>query len=360
MLRVQDITLLMLLCASANAQSFNLDVGPNLVLWPEPSSAYGAGAAQPGMWNAVQPSLTPWPLLSLSGQSTQVLVVTDQVSSFTFPMSGLSGDDDAFTADGQALDGVLQWPARWTFAGLEDGSYDVYTYAWDSTGSGALTEVSIPNLPNSAQTVGGFWNGSPHVIGVTYALHQVTVFGGVLEVDARSVVGAGSGQVIGFQLVQTGSGSPFTAYCFGDSTTAPCPCANGGPLPEGCKNSSGSGAVLSGVGSTSVGADNQIFSGANLLPNQPALLFVGDNAVNGGEGAFFGDGLRCAGGNVVRLGVKLPDASGSVSWGPGLAGVGGWSAGEVRRFQLWYRDPVATPCGFAFNLSNGLEVGFTL
>jgi hypothetical protein len=32
------------------------------------------------------------------------------------------------------------------------------------------------------------------------------------------------------------------------------------------------------------------------------------------------------------------------------------AAGDVKRYQLWYRDPASTPCGAQFNLSNGLEV----
>ena len=70
--------------------------------------------------------------------------------------------------------------------------------------------------------------------------------------------------------------------------------------------------------------------------------------MNGGQGIPFGDGLRCAGAGVVRLGVAHPDGLGEASWGPGLRSAGGWSAGDVRRFQVWYRDPSGSPCGFGF------------
>ncbi len=59
----------------------------------------------------------------------------------------------------------------------------------------------------------------------------------------------------------------------------------------------------------------------------------------------------------MRLGIQVPDANGDASWGPGLGAQGGWNAGDVRRFQGWYRDP-AGPCGFGFNLTNGVEVTF--
>ncbi len=355
MSRLRACAAILFLSASAQAQSFNLDVGPNLILWPEPTSSYGAGAAQPGIWNPVPPSLTALPLVDRFGSATSVSVVTDWTSSYTYPFTGLLADDDAFTADGQALD-ALQTPALWTFSGLIDGSYDVYTYAWDSAGSGSLTEVSLPAVAGSEQLVGGAWVGSPHLLGITYALHQATVSGGTLVVQARSAAFGASGQVIGFQLVQTTGSSPFVSYCSGDGTATTCPCGNPGGAQEGCANSSGVGALLVGTGSGSALQDAQVFTANGLLPGQPALLFAGNNAVAGGAGTLFGDGLRCAGGGVVRLGVKVPDGTGATFWGPGLGATAGWATGDVRYLQAWYRDPVGSPCGNGFNLSNGVEL----
>jgi hypothetical protein len=34
------------------------------------------------------------------------------------------------------------------------------------------------------------------------------------------------------------------------------------------------------------------------------------------------------------------------------------SAGDVVRYQLWYRDPVFSPCVNGFNLTNGLEINW--
>lgn len=153
----------------------------------------------------------------------------------------------------------------------------------------------------------------------------------------------------------SGAGTP---YCLGDGSATACPCGNTGAAGEGCANSSGSGASLNGTGSSSVAADDLGFDAAQLLPGQPALLFAGLNQVNGGGGTIFGDGLRCAGGSVVRLGVQVPDASGNASWGGGLAAAGGWAAGDSRNFQVWYRDPAGSPCGSAFNLTHGLGLTF--
>jgi len=147
-------------------------------------------------------------------------------------------------------------------------------------------------------------------------------------------------------------------YCFGDGSATSCPCGNLGGTGQGCANSSGAGATIAAEGSSSAGADDLVMRGGQLLPGQPALLFVGLNAVNNGNGVVFGDGLRCAGGGVVRLGVRQPDAGGGASWGPGLGAQGGWQAGDTRRLQIWYRDPSGGPCGTGFNLSPGHELVF--
>jgi len=149
-----------------------------------------------------------------------------------------------------------------------------------------------------------------------------------------------------------------SAYCFGDGSGSPCPCGNTGGAGEGCANSGGTGGQLMAFGSDSVAMDDLVLYGSHLPPSQPALLFAGANAVNGGNGAVFGDGLRCAGGSVARLGVGLPAANGYATWGPGLGAMGAWGAGDTRRFQAWYRDP-GGPCGTGFNLTNGTEITFS-
>jgi hypothetical protein len=100
------------------------------------------------------------------------------------------------------------------------------------------------------------------------------------------------------------------------------------------------------------------FSAVQLPPNKPALLFAGDASLGGGLGQAFGDGLRCAGGNLKRLNVQFSDGQGSASWNAGLAPSGGWMPGDTRTFQVWYRDSSAV-CGTQFNVSSGVQVQFT-
>ena len=222
-----------------------------------------------------------------------------------------------------------------------------------------------------AQDENGTEPGSAYVFDVTTGqeLFELTAsdgagvggFGQVISISGdRAVVGAWdhSGMEPDSAYVFSIPGHQQGAFCFGDGSGAPCPCANTGGPGEGCSNSGGAGGLLSGGGSVSASADDLVFTASNLLPSQPVLLFVGLDAISGGNGTPFGDGLRCAGGSVVRLGVEVPSANGDAIWGPRLRAQGGWSSGDTRRFQGWYRDP-GGPCSSGFNLTNGIEVTFT-
>jgi hypothetical protein len=154
-----------------------------------------------------------------------------------------------------------------------------------------------------------------------------------------------------------GSAGAGTPYCFGDGSGTACPCANSGGAGEGCATSNGAGAILAASGTTSVSAGNLVLEGSQLVANQPGLYFQGNNAVNSGSGNAFGDGLRCAGGGVVRLQVRAASAAGESATTVDVAAGGGAAAGDLRRYQLWFRDPGSgSPCGNGFNLSNGLEL----
>lgn len=142
-------------------------------------------------------------------------------------------------------------------------------------------------------------------------------------------------------------------YCFGEG----CPCGNDDSA-RGCARSGGRGAALSACGSASVALDDLAFGATGLTPWQPALLFRGRDAVNGGLGLPFGAGLRCAGGETRRLGTSYADEVGSAGWGPGLVAQGDWQAGDTMRFQAWYRDPELSPCGASFNATSALEAVF--
>jgi hypothetical protein len=89
-------------------------------------------------------------------------------------------------------------------------------------------------------------------------------------------------------------------------------------------------------------------------------LFPGTAQIASGLGTGFGDGLRCAGGSIVRLGTKtnVAGASQYPSGNDQSISVRGLIplAGGLRTYQAWYRNaaPFCTPS--TFNLTNGLQV----
>jgi len=147
-------------------------------------------------------------------------------------------------------------------------------------------------------------------------------------------------------------------FCFGDATGTPCPCAAGLP-GNGCPNSvNPAGAHLMGAGVSSITADTLVLTGSGM-PNSSALYFQGTLRQSAGAGMVFGDGLRCAGGSVVRLGIKFN--SGGTSqypvFGDQSVSVRGLVvAPGARTYQIWYRNAAIFCTLSTFNLTNGLDV----
>jgi hypothetical protein len=203
-------------------------------------------------------------------------------------------------------------------------------------------------------------NYSQSLIFVPSAGASGSWFGRAVSFDGQHVVAADFSSYIYTYDVPARIG---TEFCFGDGSGSPCPCGNTSLAGRemGCSNDAQQrGAALTAIGSTSAAADDLQCSVIGLGPNQPPLIvFAGTARINGGSGSAFGDGLRCAGGVAQRLGTKTATSNfGMAGYGPGLVAVGGWSAGQTRYFQCYYRNVIG-PCGFGFNLSNGVEVTFT-
>ena len=145
-------------------------------------------------------------------------------------------------------------------------------------------------------------------------------------------------------------GSPF---CFGMTG---CPCGNNSTHAEaaGCRNSSGFGGKLQGSGNTSVASDGLVLS-ASHLTGSLAVFFQGSALVN----VSYGDGHRCMGGSLKRIGKKNP-SGGNATYPQGgdiAISVKGLvpPAGGVRYYQVVYRNN-GGPCGSGFNVTNGMSV----
>ena len=343
-LLISSLALLCLLPA-ASAQSFNLDVGDNLIIFPVPTDGYVGAANQAGRWNNVA---TPYgvTLQNLDGTPSTVSTASNSSSSYNYFPSLLVGEDRDLMIDVQNLPS-LGGPYTWTFSGLRNGDYELYTYAWAPENNGFQTRVDVPASSDLPQDVGGLWSGGTHVAGVTYALHHVTVTAGTINVLVQGLAGH-SGSINAFQLVEL---TPqVTVYCTAKVNSLGCTPTIGF---SGASSASASSGFL--IGATSV------------LNNKNGLLFYGSN---GRAALAFQGGTLCVKTPVrrtpaVNSGGNPPpnDCSGNFSldmnaFAAGLAG--GNPApelsvpGTIIDVQWWGRDP-----GFVApnntTLSDGLE-----
>jgi hypothetical protein len=152
-------------------------------------------------------------------------------------------------------------------------------------------------------------------------------------------------------------------FCSGDGSGTSCPCGNSGAPENGCATSfNAQGGHLGARGDPSVTHDS-IRLEASGISNAIATFFQGTARVNGGAGAVFGDGLRCAGGTTMRLAAL--QASGGAAHYPlagdepvslrgGVPGTGG-----KRTYQVWYRNAATFCTSATFTFTNGLELTWT-
>ena len=160
------------------------------------------------------------------------------------------------------------------------------------------------------------------------------------------------------QIVDASAGPPGVAYCPGDGSGTQCPCVNNSTGPGGCDWGDAAfpgGGFLDGAGTASIGA-NDLNLTASGISNNFGIFFGAANQVNGGAGNPLNDGLRCAGGALVRLIPPTMAAGNSATTPSPVATLDtGAAAGVTRRYQYWFRTP-AGPCGNQANLTNGYEV----
>lgn len=150
--------------------------------------------------------------------------------------------------------------------------------------------------------------------------------------------------------------------CFGDGIDAShatnCPCGNFGGEYRGCANSVDPlGARLRVSGRPA--HDDVVLHAADMPTSVACVFFQGDGAAD----QVFGDGVRCVGGNIVRLRVTsnsdgasaFPLASDATT----LSARGGVSVGSglTRSYQVYFRDAAAAFCPPAgFNITNGVRI----
>lgn len=152
-------------------------------------------------------------------------------------------------------------------------------------------------------------------------------------------------------IVQTG-----LPYCFGDGSGTPCPCGNLSPSGTmvGCLNGNGTGGKLRGSGVASVSADTLVLNGSQAIPFGPGLYFQG--SAQNPNGGTFGNGLLCVAGSTPRLEIRFADALGASSTTVAIHVLGSDVGGDVRNYQMWYRDTTGFCTGAGYNLTNAINL----
>ncbi len=272
--------------------------------------------------------------------------------------------------------GALSWTRTWSIAGPP--STTAARVRLDAAGQATIAGyTSVPHVQNIERNFAAVryapdgtqlfsvWFGAPGNANDLVSDLRVDATGAAYVAGSRRIFDAG----------QYGPGDVLVAriepqsfpLCLGDGTGAACPCGNSSPVGSqaGCTNSSGNAARLSDSGFASLSNDTLVLSVGGETPNAPTVVIQGTASANS---AVFGDGLRCAGGQVLRMytrnassGVVHVPAASDPSVSARAAALGHPIApGTTRVYQSYYRDPnpsfCASPAGATWNLSNGLFV----
>ncbi|MFN0007472.1 MAG: TolB family protein [Planctomycetota bacterium] len=198
----------------------------------------------------------------------------------------------------------------------------------------------------------------------------------VFDSDAANLVDGDTNGSTDVFLHDDGNASAFETFCPGDGTVAHCPCSNSGMPGRGCENSAGTGgALLTVTGVASLSADTVQFTSSGEAPTAFSLVQPkGLSILLQGSGVIapiaYGDGLRCAGGELKRLYTKISVDGAFVAPVAGDLSISARSAqlsdpiplGSTRPYQVYYRDGTAGfcpgPSGGSFNMSNGFLVAW--
>ena len=190
---------LMLAYATATAfgQAFNIDVGQPL---SGPSPGYAA-AGVAGVWNAIPvthmtPFMTgPHPddfmLVDINGNQTGVgLHQYGGMDLTSMSDPSLSGQhallmNDVLITHSASLETCVY------LNGLQDGWYEVITYAWMPNQPGVMQRVRFDFVAGT-EDVGGAWPGQ-HVEGVTYSKYTIEVVNGFIGLHVGIPPGGNTG-----------------------------------------------------------------------------------------------------------------------------------------------------------------------
>ena len=288
---------------------------------------------------------------------------------------GLYSFDTTNATSGEGISGLCGTPPNknlwYAYAATTTGTLTVSTCGL-ITSTDLDTEISVyqgPGCPTVAPLACNDDAGSACTSSTLHSIVSVpTTCGATYVIELGNFSATTTVNITGqFDVSEVGTAcaTPVTYFCFGDGTGIACPCANNGAVGNGCANSlNANGGNLVASGNASVSGDTWTIAGSGI-PNGPGLYYQAVNQLGGGNGVLFGDGIRCIGGSVIRLGIVTAAGNASSYPSPNPPAVNaipisvkGFNlAGDVRNYQLWYRDSTIGFCSASvFNLTNAVNV----
>lgn len=220
---------------------------------------------------------------------------------------------------------------------LEDGlsivqtGWDVFVYTW--TGSAWTEEFQLKAKDS---------NGIYHELGWRFDISgREMIVGDPLEGVGSFFFGPGAAYI--YEVVDTQSFCDVT-----DDSLAMCPCSNPGHPESGCATANGEGVELQVVDQDPL-AGRATLSGRGFDATSTSPAIVVRSATHGvSQRSAFGDGVRCVGAPVTRMGAA-PAAA-----GVSMHDIGHGTSTGTYAYQLWFRSTPGPFCTSAsFNLSNG-------
>ena len=314
----------------------------------------------------------------VTGTATYVIATTPQTASISITGAGFSppapsvaaGTTVTWTNNSAVPQTVESTTAPYAYASGSIAPGGTYSYTFVAPGT--YDVASVPGAIAGQVVV----TGSAATVEATRSASQLHRFempdtaaglGIQLCYELRFTDWPGNETVTETRCVTLDPPIPGIPFCFGDGSLPTfCPCSNFGAPGRGCANSiaGNPGALLEAVGTTT--PDAVVLTASDERATAISIFFPCTGVA--AAGIPFGDGVRCANGNLKRLYTK--NAVGGTISAPGLgdlsitarsAAVGDpIPAGATRYYQTYYRDGAAAfcapPLGDSFNITNGLSI----
>ena len=264
--------------------------------------------------------------------------------------------------------------------GLNEDGLVVAGHPGQCTGTDATrwdTGTASAAYPNNYNQVGSFPSAAEEGTGMLLLDAFRTDNGPGISAGCYWFQSPTSGIFASFHLELYGDASSknciCSTMCFPTIDAIACPCGNNPASPDrGCNNSFNTGgAKLTLTGTNSLSNDTVVITATDERPNVTSLFLQGNNVL--ASGVFFGDGVRCAAGQLLRLNspggtaadgagtVVYPNATFPQSVSSRSAFLGQpISAGQTRWYQTYYRDPdlgfCPAPPGNSWNVTHGVAL----